>query len=445
MNIKKEILLPKDVQFIIKTLESKGFEAYIVGGCVRDILLNTKPKDYDITTNAFPEHIMKIFNKVIPTGIKHGTVTVCLNDERYEVTTFRSDGEYKDGRHPESVQFIQNLYEDLKRRDFTINALAYNPNCGLIDYFNGVEDLKKNIITAVGDPDKRFKEDALRMMRAIRFSAQLNFKIEDCTLAAIKKMKIEIKKVSMERIREEFNKIILYNPDKLYLLKECNILEIIIKDIEKAYDFKQNTKYHKYNLFDHSVIAMKNVKPLLHLRLTMMFHDFGKIDTKITDENGVSHYYKHEIYSEKRAVKILKELKYDNRTINKVSLLIKYHDYSFENKVAVKKILNILGKETFNDLIEVKKADLSGKDLTICKGGMEKIHKVEEYLKDVLDNKECYLKKDLQVNGNDLKKIGINGARIGKVLDILLAKVIDDNKLNEKNILLDIVKKIDKI
>ena len=257
MNIK----IPKDVNSIITTLKNKGYEAYVVGGCVRDSILKKKPKDWDITTVAKPEEIISLFNKVIPTGIKHGTVTVIINNQGYEVTTYRTDGEYEDSRHPKQVEFVKTLEEDLSRRDFTINAMAYNNTKGLVDYFGGINDLKNKKIKTVGDPDKRFQEDALRMLRAIRFSAQLGFDIEEKTIESIKLLKYNISNISLERIRDEFNKILLCNPRKLDLLKECGLLEYIVPQL-----VKEESK----NLYESSIKGAENIECKLYLRLTML-------------------------------------------------------------------------------------------------------------------------------------------------------------------------------
>src|SRR5471030_2394585 len=319
MNMKIEI--PKDVKFIICTLINNGYEAYVVGGCVRDSLLNKTPKDWDITTKPKPEEVIKLFDKVVLTGLKHGTVTVIINKYGYEVTTYRTDGEYEDNRHPKEVQFVSSLKEDLARRDFTINAMAYNEKDGLVDYFAGIQDLNDQIIKTVGEPKKRFDEDALRMLRAIRFSAQLNFKIDEIVLGTIKELKDNIKNISKERIREEFNKILISNPRKIEILKECEILEYIIPVINNIYNFNQNSPYHIYDLYNHMIAATEAIEPIIYLRLTMLLHDLGKIETKTTDENGISHYYAHAKQSVEMAGNILTDLKYDNDTINKVLTL----------------------------------------------------------------------------------------------------------------------------
>ena len=435
-----KIKVPKDVKYILSKLIENNFKAYIVGGCVRDIILNKEPKDYDITTNAKPEEVIKLFDKVILTGIKHGTVTVILNDENYEVTTFRVDGEYIDQRHPNEVKFVTSLKEDLSRRDFTVNAMAYNDIDGFKDYFNGLNDLKNKIIKTVGNPEKRFLEDALRMLRAIRFSAQLNFQIEEDTLNAIKKLKDNITKISKERIREEFNKIIIYNPRKIDILRKCGLLEFIIKEMKNAYGFDQNNMYHIYDLYMHTIICMENIDAELHLRLTMLLHDLGKLETKTTDENGISHFYGHEKYSIEIAKRVLKELKYDNNTIEKVLILIKYHDYHLKNKASVKHILNIIGEELVYDLLKVKRADILGKNSLYKEAQLKNLLDIEKCLNNIIENKECFNIKQLKISGNELMEIGLKGKEIGEMLNYLIDMVIEDKAINDTEELIKLAK-----
>lgn len=431
MNI--EIELNKDVNFILNTLKENGYEAYIVGGCVRDSILNKEPKDWDITTKAKPEDVIKLFDKVVLTGIKHGTVTVIVGKEAYEVTTYRTDGEYEDNRHPKEVQFVSSLKEDLARRDFTINAMAYNEYEGLVDYFGGIQDLNNKIIKTVGEPKRRFNEDALRMLRAIRFSAQLNFKIEEDTLCTIKDLKNNIQNISKERIREEFNKILLNNPRKIEILKECGILEYIIPNISKTYNFKQNNHYNIHDLYNHMLIATEFIEPILYLRLTMILHDLGKIKTKITEESGVLQFYAHAKESRKMAEDILKNLKYDNYTINKVLTLIEYHDYQLNSKLSIKRILNKIGEELLKDLIKVQRADILSQNPVYAKERLLNLTTAESNLDEIIIENECFNLKDLKINGEDLIKIGFNkGKEIGDTLKYLLEVVIENPKLNER-------------
>lgn len=439
MNVK--INMPEEVKFILNTLSNNGYEAYIVGGCVRDSILNKQPKDWDITTKAKPEEVIKLFDKVILTGLKHGTVTVVINNEGYEVTTYRRDGEYEDNRRPKEVKFVSSLKEDLARRDFTINAMAFNEQRGLVDYFHGVRDLQDKIIKTVGVPEERFNEDALRMLRAVRFSAQLDFNIDKNLLVAIKKLAINIKNISKERIREEFNKILINNPRKIDILKDCEILELIIPEIKNIYDFNQNNPYHTYDLYDHSIKATEVIEEKLHLRLTMLLHDFGKVKTKTTDEKDISHYYNHSKESVELAKGILKDLKYDNETINKVLILIQYHDRALKSKLSVKKLLNKIGEEAFLDLIKVQKSDILAQNPIYAKERLLNMISIESKLDLIIEQNECFSLKDLKINGRDLIELGFNkGKEIGEILNYLLEKVIENPELNNKEQLIKLAK-----
>lgn len=435
MNIK--IDLPQEVKFILKELNKYNFEAYIVGGCVRDSLLKREINDWDITTNAKPNDIISIFNKTIPTGIKHGTVTTIINNKAFEVTTYRIDGEYIDGRHPKSVLFINNLKEDLKRRDFTINALAYNEEKGLVDYFNGVYDLKLMTIRTVGDPYKRFNEDALRMMRCIRFASQLNFKIENETLEAIKKLSSNLKKVSVERIRNEFNKILIANPKYVNNLINIGLIDCFLPELIECRDVNQQNPHHIYNVLDHIIKSTENIEKSLHLRITMLFHDIYKPKCKTVDENGIGHFYSHEKKSAEMAMKILRRLKYDNDLINKVVILIRYHDRVIATSKSIKKILKEIGEDAFYDLLKVKEADLSAQAPMFHEEGYKLIKESRDEFIKILENKECFKIKDLTINGNILKDIGIkDGKAIGYTLNMLLEEVIENPNLNNKESLI---------
>lgn len=441
MNVKIEI--PQDVKFILNTLMDNGYEAYIVGGCVRDSILNKIPKDWDITTKAKPEEVIKLFDKVVPTGLKHGTITVIVNKENYEVTTYRTDGEYEDNRHPKDVQFVSSLKEDLARRDFTINAMAYNERDGLVDYFGGMKDLKDKIIRTVGESKKRFNEDALRMLRAIRFSAQLGFEIDGILLSTVKELRDNIKNISKERIREEFSKTLLNNPRRIDILRECELLEYIIPGIDAIYDFNQSNPYHIYDLYNHTIASAEAIEPVLHLRLTMILHDLGKVKTKTTDESGISHFYAHAKESVEIAEKILKNLKYDNNTKNKVLTLIQYHDCTLKTKISIKRMLNRIGESLLRDLIKVQKADILSQSPIYAKERLDNLLEAESILNSILAQNECFNLKDLKLNGEDLIKLGFNrGKGIGETLNYLLKLVLEDPSLNEREKLINIVKEM---
>lgn len=395
------INIPKKVESIIECLEVNGYEAYIVGGCVRDSLLGKTPNDWDITTNATPNEIINIFEKTIPTGIKHGTVTVLVDNIPFEVTTYRIDGEYSDGRHPDSVKFTESINEDLSRRDFTINAMAYNPKKGIVDIFDGCKDLNKKLIRCVGNPSSRFEEDALRMLRAIRFSAQLNFTIEEATINSIKEKSTLIKEVSIERIQSEINKIILFDSSKLYLLKKVGLLEYIIPEM--------------FDDLSEILIFTNNIESNLHLKLTMLFRNMSLDST-------------HDV---------LRRLRYDNKTINRVLMLSKYRDYNIEpDKISIKRILNKLGDLTlFEDLIKIKMANLSNENPETLN-----LLNIQKRANIIINQKECFLIKDLALNGKDLISIGVTrGREIGETLDKLLEIVIEKPELNNKDELNKIV------
>ena len=440
-NIK--IVIPLKVKFIIDELENNGFEGYVVGGCVRDSILKRDINDWDITTNAKPENIIEIFNHTIPTGIKHGTVTVVIDEEAFEVTTYRIDGEYIDNRHPSIVTFVSDIKEDLSRRDFTINAMAYSEKTGIIDFFNGLGDLENKIVKAVGEPLKRFNEDALRMMRAIRFAAQLDFEIEGNTSKAILELHKNINNVSIERIRDEFNKIILSNVWYINELINLGLLKEFLPELVECQSVDQQNIHHIFDVLTHILTSADNIHKDLYLRLTMVFHDICKPECKIVDEKGIGHFYGHEAASFHKTLGILKRMKYDNDTIFKVTTLIKYHDRDITSRKSIRKLLNLIGEDLFRDLLKVKAADLSAQNPIYHKEGYVKLSLIEEKFKEILAKKECFCIKDLEIDGVDLIKLGVKqGSDIGKILNCLLEKVIEEPSINKKDNLLKIAKEL---
>lgn len=438
------IKLPVDVANIIRILEEAGYEAYAVGGCVRDSILGREPSDWDITTSALPQQVKELFSHTIDTGLQHGTVTVMMHHVGYEVTTYRVDGEYEDSRHPKSVTFTRDLVEDLKRRDFTINAMAYNENAGIVDVFGGVQDLENKIVRAVGDPKERFTEDALRMMRAVRFAAQLGYEIEENTKNAICEMADTLKKISAERIQVELVKLIVSShPEHMRLLYETGITKIILPQFDRMMETQQNNPHHCYSVGEHSIKAMKEIRADKALRLTMLFHDMGKPDTKTTDEQGIDHFHGHASLSQKYAEKALKKLKFDNETLSIVSKLTYWHDYKIQtNKKGVRRALNKIGEPLFLRLLEVKKADTMAQSSYKREQKLEEIKMVREIYEQIKKEGECFQLKDLAVTGQDLITLGMKpGPEIGKMLNKLLDIVIDDPKKNKKETLLLIVTK----
>ncbi len=423
------INIPNDVRFILDRLKKNGHEAYIVGGCVRDSILNNIPKDWDITTKARPEEVIKLFDKVILTGVKHGTVTVLINSEGYEVTTYRMDGEYEDSRHPKKVNFVSNLKEDLARRDFTINAMAYNKVDGLIDYFEGVSDLKKKVIKTVGNSEKRFSEDALRMLRAIRFSSQLDFSISKETLNSIKNLRENIKNISKERIREEFNKILMSNTKGIDILRETGLMEYIFPEIIKLYDFKIDNMYYNDNLYTHTIKATEEIENKLHLKLTMLFHNLLKMNNEDME------------YTILQIKKFLKEFKYDNDTVNKVTDLTRYMHNSLNTKLEIKQMLNLINLDLFEDLLKVKESEILSQNPLYKEERLSHLLYIRENLKDVIFNNECFNLKNLNISGKDLISLGLEkGKNIGEMLNELLELVMNNPGLNDKQVLIDIVK-----
>ena len=438
-----KIELPRKVVLIIKNLQRHGYDAYAVGGCVRDSILNRKPEDWDITTSAKPEQVKRIFRRTVDTGIEHGTVTVLIGKDGFEVTTYRVDGLYEDGRHPKEVTFTSRLEEDLKRRDFTINAMAYNDDERLVDAFGGMRDLNHHLIRCVGDPKERFSEDALRILRAVRFSAQLAFPIEPETAEAIKSLAPNLEKISAERIQAELVKLLVSDhPERIQDACELGITKVVLPEWDDMVGVKQNTPHHKYDVAAHTVHALQNVKNDKVLRLTMLFHDMGKPVMKTTDENGRDHFKGHAIASEQIAKTVMKRLKFDNDTIRKVTKLVAYHDYRMEPTGAnVRRAMQEIGVELFPYYLAVRLADTKAQSSYERRGKLENIIQIRELYRNALRNKECVTLKDLAVTGTDLINLGIApGKELGTLLNELLDMVIEDPAWNQKGKLCDYVK-----
>lgn len=438
-----KIELPRKVVLIIKNLQRHGYDAYAVGGCVRDSILNRKPEDWDITTSAKPEQVKRIFRRTVDTGIEHGTVTVLIGKDGFEVTTYRVDGLYEDGRHPKEVTFTSRLEEDLKRRDFTINAMAYNDDERLVDAFGGMRDLNYHLIRCVGDPKERFSEDALRILRAVRFSAQLAFPIEPETAEAIKSLAPNLEKISAERIQAELVKLLVSDhPERIQDACELGITKVVLPEWDDMVGVKQNTPHHKYDVAAHTVHALQNVKNDKVLRLTMLFHDMGKPVMKTTDENGRDHFKGYAIASEQIAKTVMKRLKFDNDTIRKVTKLVAYHDYRMEPTGAnVRRAMHEIGVELFPYYLAVRLADTKAQSSYERRGKLENIIQIRELYRNALRNKECVTLKDLAVTGTDLINLGIApGKELGTLLNELLDMVIEDPAWNQKGKLCDYVK-----
>lgn len=434
------IKLPYQVSTAIDLLNEAGFEAYIVGGCVRDFLLHRTPYDFDITTNALPAQTYNIFKNFrrIDIGKAHGTIAVIIDNMQIEITTYRIDGEYNDKRRPEKVSYTTSLKKDLARRDFTINAMAYNSKTGLVDYFDGKSSIEKKEIKCVGNPTFRFEEDALRIMRAVRFSSQLDFSIEEQTKIQIFNQKENLMFVSAERIRSELDKLLLGKNPYDALMKYSKIIAIFIPEILSSINFDQKSKYHKYTVWEHSARTVQNSKNDIIIKLTMLLHDLGKPETFKLDKNGSGHFKGHPEKGMQMATNILKRLKYDNQTIKLVPQLIKYHDFKFTDKVSIKKLLSIIGEEQFKRLLDVQYADSVSKDGIISKP-MNNMEFVSSTFYEIIKNNECFLLKDLKLNGNDIVNLGITGEKVGQTLAQILNLVIEEKLKNEYDELLGYV------
>ena len=438
-----KIELPRKVIMIINNLQLHGYEAFAVGGCVRDSILARRPQDWDIATSARPEEIKRLFRRTVDTGIEHGTVTVLLGKDSFEVTTYRVDGAYEDSRHPSEVRFTNRLEEDLKRRDFTINAMAYNDDVRLVDAFGGMQDLNHHLIRCVGNPVERFTEDALRILRAVRFSAQLNFPIEPETAEAVRKLAPNLRNISAERIQAELVKLLVSpHPERLQDAYELGITRIILPEWDAMVGVEQDTPHHKYDVAEHTLRAMKNVKRDKILRLTMLFHDMGKPSVKTTDENGRDHFKGHALVSEELARRILRRLKFDNETIRVVTRLVCYHDYRVEaTPKNVRRAMNRIGVDLFPYYLAVRMADVKAQSPYQRREKIENIVEMRRLYQEILEKKECITLRQLAVGGRDLMNLGMKpGRELGSMLSELLEYVLDDPERNKKDILCDYVK-----
>lgn len=437
------IYVPENVAAVLEKLENCGFEAYIVGGCVRDAILGKAPKDYDISTSAKPDEIKKCFEgyNIIETGIKHGTVTVVSEGQNIEVTTFRIDGKYNDSRHPESVVFSENLLDDLSRRDFTINAMAYNPKTGIIDEFGGQKDMFNRRIACVGKPSVRFGEDALRIMRALRFASELEFDIEEKTANAVHAMKDNLLNISIERVADELMLLLTGTSPYNVLTQFADVIAVIIPEIKPCIGFDQHSRYHIYDVWKHSASAVEHSKPDPNVRLSLLLHDIGKPHCFKLDDEGNGQFFNHEKIGSEMAVNILRHMHFPNDTIERVSKLIKYHYViPLDDYKVVRKLLSAVGEEDFPLLIEIMKGNNRAKHSS-C---FERIHTLEAMqakAKKIIEEHQCISIADLAVSGNDMITVGYQGSEIGNVLGVLLDAVMDDKVENTYNALMDFAKK----
>lgn len=449
MHNKQIIPIPIDVKKLLNALTNSNYESYAVGGCVRDSFIeNREVNDWDICTNATPDQVLEVFKdyKVITTGLKHGTVTVLYNYEHYEITTYRIDGEYIDNRRPENVFFVSDLAEDLRRRDFTINALAYNEN-GLVDYNNGIIDIKSKLIKCVGDPHNRFNEDALRILRGLRFASVLGFSIEKNTELAMFDLKNNLKNISSERIVTEFFKLITGTNAIEVLSKYRDIIAVFIPEIQDMFEFKQNNPFHKYDVWEHTLKTIEFISTesenLLILRLSALFHDIGKPKAYTVDEKGIGHFYKHAKYSTEITKTVLTRLKCSNELIIRVSSLVENHDRQLnDSRKNIIKFLNKFNIEFLNDYLVLRNADINAQN-NISNDRFNTLIRIKEIANDLINEDFCYKPAQLKITGADLIALGVpQGKQIGNILSTLMSEVLDENLENDKQSLISRAKEL---
>lgn len=431
-------VLPPQVLDALDRLHQAGYEAWIVGGCVRDLLLGRVPTDYDITTSALPPQTKEVFRdrRVVETGIRHGTVTLLEEGMPLEITTYRVDGTYSDARHPDGVTFTTSLREDAARRDFTVNAMAYAPGLGLRDYFGGQEDLARQLIRAVGDPDRRFQEDALRVLRAIRFASVLDFALEEETAAAARRQAAGLQKVSAERVFQELSKLLCGPKAGQVLLAYPDILGQVIPELLPMVGFDHRNCHHCYDVYTHTAVAVDHVPPQLPLRLAMLLHDIGKPDTFSLGEDGQGHFYGHPRRSVELAEGILLRLRAPKKLREQVLTLVRYHDAQIEEDPArLRRWLHKLGPEGFFALLAIQRGDAAGQAPAYCTR-IERADRLESQARALLAQTPCLTLADLAVNGHDLLQLGYWGPTLGRALQRLLEEVLAGRLANEKAALL---------
>ena len=435
------IQIPDKAKYIIEKIEAAGFEAYAVGGCVRDSILGRIPQDWDITTSARPEQVKALFPHTVDTGIKHGTVTVIIDREGFEVTTYRIDGKYEDSRHPREVIFTPSLEEDLKRRDLTINAMAYNDKCGLVDLYGGMDDIRAKVIRCVGDPLERFGEDALRMLRAIRFSAQLGYELDIRTREAVRQLAPTLENISAERIQVELIKLMVSpHPDYLREAYECGVTKVFFPEFDRAMETEQNHPHHCYSVGEHTLHSLTEIEPDKVLRLTMLLHDIGKPASLSIDEDGITHFHGHAQIGAEMAHNILRRLKFDNETINRVCKLVRYHDYGNNMEPGMRTLrraVNKIGQEAFPSLFLVKRADIMAQSDYLRQEKLKNLDRWEQLYQELIEKQQCVSLKTLAISGSDLIRMGMDpGREMGELLNQLLEMVLDEPELNTREILL---------
>ena len=438
-----KIFIPDYAQKALSLLHAQGFKAYIVGGCVRDAVLGKTPNDYDICTDCTPDVMKKVFSDftTIETGIKHGTLTVLIDRQPLEITTFRSDGTYTDHRKPDSVKFEKELSEDLKRRDFTVNALCCNDDEGVVDMFGGLDDIKNKVIKCVGKPQERFDEDALRILRALRFSSVLDFEIEKNTAQAVHEQKELLRAISAERIAAELKKLLCGRDPARILLEYRDVFAVIIPQLAPCFDFAQNNPHHCYDVYTHICKSVNNIEPDWVLRLAMLLHDIGKPLVHTTDENGIDHFKTHQLKSAEIAKEVTGALKLDNKSRSRIHSLVLEHDNRIPaKKKSVRRFLSKYDEEFFADYLKVRRADTLAQSMYFRSEKLEELDEIEKIAKQICDEALCLHISDLAVNGNDLMELGLSHKQIGEGLKMLLDAVIEERTANEKDSLIACLK-----
>lgn len=434
-------ILNNNVKELMQTFINKGYEIFIVGGCVRDFVLGVDYKDIDFATNAIPDEIESLFPNTIPTGKDYGTISVQMYDETFEVTTYRLESEYIDSRRPSVVKYAKTLEEDLSRRDLTINSMAMDIDGNIIDLFGGTEDLENGIIKFVGNPENRLNDDTLRALRCIRFASRFDFHIEYESDRALNY--VDISNLSAERVREEFNKIIVCRDPRYWLgrMLNCGLLQQFIPELKDINKTTQNNPNHNTrNVFEHSIKAMDKIEPKLELRLAMLFHDLGKSTTKTTGDDGIDHFYVHHVDSAKMARKIMRRMKYPNDIIDYVCDLVYHHMIRYFNSditpKTARRFLNKVGVDMYEDLIKVMVADRLG--AVTRYEGLGKIYRLQFECEKVIENKQPFSISDLKINGHDLIGLGYKGKEIGDKLKELLNIILENDTMNKRETLLEI-------
>ena len=436
-------MMPQEVCSLLARLESAGYQGWAVGGCVRDTLRGAVPSDWDVTTDARPERVMALFGeRAIPTGLKHGTVTVCAGETHVEVTTFRRDGTYSDHRRPDAVQFSSSLEEDLARRDLTVNAMAMDLRGHICDPFGGQEDLSRRVLRCVGDPLRRLDEDALRIMRTLRFAAVLGFTIEPDTSAALHRRAPLLADIAAERILVEMNKLLTGEYMASVLLAYPDVLGVFLPELLPCVGFDQRNVHHCYDVWTHSVYAASAIAPDAVLRWAMLLHDIGKPDCFTVDEHGTGHFYGHPARSAELAEAICRRLRMDKKSAQRIVTLVRWHDRDIpRTEKAVARAARQLGEDTLRQLLAVKRADNRAQS-PLCRGRAADIDRAEAILDDLLARQSCFSLRELAVRGNDLTALGLRGPAVGEALQKLLDAVMDGSVPNERPALLALAQKL---